>query len=239
MKRITLDAGNTRIKCGLWSNDLLENVVVFTDIHANELRLFANQHNEAQTIISSVMSYEDTQKLHRLFPNAVLFTHQTPIPLKNDYQQPETLGIDRLANAIGAFHTSKKPCMIVDAGTCLKIDLVDETGTYQGGSISPGLQMRLRSLHEFTGRLPLLEPEKIGLTNGKTTKDSCLSGVLNGMTYEIEGFYSRYIHLYPELTIFLTGGDVPYFDIDFKNPIFANENLTHYGLLLTLQHIHA
>lgn len=239
MKRITLDAGNTRIKCGIWKDELLQNVVVFDSVDANELNLFAREHSDAETIISSVLSYEDTQKLHRLFPNAVLFTHQTPIPLKNNYQQPETLGIDRLANAIGAFHSSKNACMVVDAGTCLKIDVVDETGTYQGGSISPGLQMRLKSLHDFTGRLPLLEPEKIGHVNGKTTKDSCLSGVLNGMTYEIEGFYLRYITLYPELTIFLTGGDVSYFDIDFKNPIFANENLTHYGLLLTLQHIHA
>ena len=239
MNRITLDAGNTRIKCGLWSNDSLQSVVSFSSATDQELQILASEYVETPCIISSVLSYEDTSHLHKLFPQAVLFTHQTPIPLKNNYKQPETLGIDRLANAIGAFHTAKKTALIIDLGTCLKIDLVDHNGVYQGGSISPGLQMRLKALHEFTGRLPLLEPSKTKVLNGQTTHDSCLSGVLNGMTYEIEGFYLRYSQLYPELTIFLTGGDASYFDLDFKNPIFANENLTHLGLLLTLQHIHA
>lgn len=239
VNRITLDAGNTRIKCGLWINDSLQSVVAFSSIEDPELRKLASEHVQTPCIISSVLSYEETSALHRLFPGAVLFTHQTPIPLKNNYKQPETLGIDRLANAIGAFHTAKKAALVIDLGTCLKIDLVDKHGVYQGGSISPGLNMRLKSLHEFTGRLPLLEPHKINLLGGQTTEESCLSGVLNGMTYEIEGFYLRYSQLYPELTIFLTGGDASYFDLDFKNPIFANENLTHLGLLLTLQHIHA
>lgn len=239
VNRITLDAGNTRIKCALWNDNSLQSVVAFSSIDDPELLKLASEYGQTASIISSVLSYEETSRLHQLFPNAVLFTHQTPIALQNNYKQPETLGIDRLANAIGAFHSAKKAALIIDLGTCLKIDLVDNDGVYQGGSISPGLKMRLKALHEFTGRLPLLEPHKVNLLCGQTTEESCLSGVLNGMTYEIEGFYLRYSQLYPELTIFLTGGDASYFDLDFKYPIFANENLTHLGLLLTLQHIHA
>lgn len=223
----------------MWEEDTLLEVKHFAHIDDETLQQFAREHTETPAILSSVLSYEDTQLLKNAFPHAVLFTHQTPIPLTNGYLQPETLGIDRLANAIGAFHKAKKACLVIDAGTCLKIDVVDETGTYLGGSISPGVQMRLRSLHDYTGRLPLLDARSIDFLNGKTTEESCLSGVINGMRYEIEGFFERYKKIYPELTIFLTGGDAPLFDGTIKNPIFADENLTHFGLLLTLQHVHA
>lgn len=204
-----------------------------------KLKNFASEHQETSTIISSVLSYEDTQTIRSLFANSVLFTHQTSIPLNNGYHQKETLGIDRLANAIAAYHKSKRATLIIDCGTCLKVDYVDSEGVYLGGSISPGLQMRLKSLPQFTGRLPLIEPREIELLNGRTTEESILSGVINGMKYEISGFVERYKQIDSELTIFLTGGDLGFFDRTIKSPIFVDENLTHFGLLLTLQHVNA
>ena len=239
MKRITLDAGNTRIKCGVWMNENLLEMHFFHGVNDAKLKHFASEHQNFPTIISSVLSYENTQTLKGLFPHSVLFTHQTPIPLTNGYLQKETLGIDRLANAIAGYQKAKKATLVIDCGTCLKIDYIDNQGTYLGGSISPGLQMRFRSLTEFTGRLPLVEAREIELLNGRTTEESCLSGVINGMKYEILGFVERYQEIDSELTIFLTGGDLAFFDRTIKNPIFVDENLTHYGLLLTLQYVNA
>jgi type III pantothenate kinase len=211
----------------------------FQGVEDAHLKNFAANHLEIPTMISSVLSYEETQKLKGLFPDSTLFTHQTPIPIENNYLQKETLGIDRLANAIAAYHKTKKACLIIDCGTCLKVDYIDQDGFYLGGSISPGLQMRFRSLTDFTGRLPLIEPREIELLNGRTTEESILSGVINGMKYEITGFVERYKEIDPELTIFLTGGDLGFFDRTIKSPIFVDENLTHYGLLLTLQYVNA
>ncbi len=239
MKRITLDAGNTRIKCGVWMNENLLEMYFFQGVDDPKLKNFASEHQQIPTIISSVLSYENTQTLKGFFPDSMLFTHQTPIPITNGYFQKETLGIDRLANAIAGYQKAKKATLIIDCGTCLKIDYIDSTGIYLGGSISPGLQMRFRSLAEFTGRLPLIEPREMELLNGRTTEESCLSGVINGMKYEILGFVERYQEMDPELTIFLTGGDLSFFDRTIKNPIFVDENLTHYGLLLTLQYVNA
>lgn len=239
MSWITIDVGNTRIKIARWEQQNLLEVLHF-DHHTDEnLQDFAKNNGHIPAIISSVRSEEDTNRLMDLFPNAIRFNHLCPIPLKNGYEQPDTLGMDRLANAIAAYHRSRTNTLIIDAGTCLKCDFVSADGTFLGGSISPGLTMRLRSLHDYTGKLPLIEDIQPTQFMGTTTVSSCLSGVLNGMRYEMEGFIAAYKNQYPELTIFLTGGDAPYFEFDPKSAIFASDNLTLEGLLLTLQHVHA
>jgi type III pantothenate kinase len=233
---LVIDAGNTRIKVGVFHHSDLKEVHSFDSQHLTDLKVFLQQHDHLPAIIASVKADKDTKWLKQLLPKALLFKTTMPLPLKMGYETPETLGVDRLCNAIAAHHLSRKACLIVDIGTCVKYDLVTADGTYEGGAISPGIELRFRAMHTFTGKLPLIEDKIVPPVIGKNTLDAMRSGVLHGIKNEIAGFAEYYRSQFPELTIFLTGGDANYFDLGLKNDIFADENLTLKGLQLTLAH---
>jgi type III pantothenate kinase len=141
------------------------------------------------------------------------------------------LGIDRICNATAiSKHESTGAKLSIDIGTCIKFDFLNKHNQYIGGSISPGLNMRFRSLNQFTANLPLvpinLNPKLIG----KNTFESIQSGVQLGMQAEIMGMITQYETQYPDLTIFMTGGDLQNFDFPQKNNIFADDNLTLKGI---------
>lgn len=159
-------------------------------------------------------------------------SHQTPVPLQTRYLTPETLGYDRLANAVAAWRLRKPDhhALAIDAGTCLKYDFVHSEKGYLGGAISPGLRMRYRALHDQTDALPLLtEAQRTPLT-GQSTYESMHSGVVNGMLAEIRQIIRQYRAEYPECSVFLTGGDASLFEEELKNHIFAHPFLTLTGL---------
>lgn len=153
------------------------------------------------------------------------------IPIAIDYETPETLGFDRIANACGlVFSLKKSSGIVIDCGTCITTTLITDK-TLQGGSISPGLSMRLKALHHFTGRLPLIEfNNQQPKLPGKNTTDSMLAGAIGGCIREIDGLISEYCsHLGP-LDVILTGGDGPYLVNQLKSPIFADSMLTLKGI---------
>ena len=132
---------------------------------------------------------------------------------------------------IGA--SSLKPnsdLLIIDAGTCITYEVIDARGNYWGGNIAPGMQMRLRALHEFTARLPLVEAEGEVPGMGYNTETAIRSGVLRGMKYEIEGYIKSMRSKFPHLQVFLTGGDHINFDTNIKNSIFSDRYLVPRGL---------
>lgn len=233
---LVIDAGNTRIKVGIFHRSDLQEVHSFDAQHLAELKTLLQQHDHFPAIIASVKADKDTRWLKQLLPKALLFRTTMPLPLKITYETPETLGADRLCNAIAAYHLSKKASLVVDCGTCVKYDLVTADGVYHGGAISPGIALRFRALHTFTGKLPLIEDKITPPVIGQNTLDAMRSGVMHGIKHEIMGFIAYYRSLMPELTIFLTGGDAGHFELDHKNDIFADENLTLKGLQLTLAH---
>jgi type III pantothenate kinase len=164
--------------------------------------------------------------------NAIIFSANTPIPLKNLYKSSATLGSDRLAASVGAFSFyPDKNVLTIDAGTCLKYNFVTAQNEYIGGAISPGLTMRLKAMNEFTHALPLIEIDKnfIDLV-GTNTKDSMLSGALIGAVAEVDGIINKYLLNYANLQVVLTGGDADYLGKQLKNRLFANQNLLLYGL---------
>lgn len=236
IKSIVVDAGNTRIKVGLFQGTNLQEVHAFSNDELGKLKSYLIKHKNNLGIISSVRSDKNTKWLKGLLPNAILFSHGLPVPLTNNYESPHTLGIDRLANAIAAANISDKNALIIDIGTCIKYDFVRYPKIYEGGSISPGIELRYRSMHQFTGKLPLIEDRAQGPLIGKNTLEAMRSGVMNGMHLEMVGFIEEYRRLYPELTIFLTGGDSQHFELGNKYGIFADENLTLKGLLIALLH---
>ena len=157
-------------------------------------------------------------------------TSLTPVPIGNAYQSPETLGVDRLAAAVAAVEVMGcKDCLVVDFGTAITIDLV-EGGVYRGGNISPGARTRFRALHDYTGRLPECSPTDEVLEYGSTTSQAIEQGVMQGITYEIEGYISHFSAQNVKITLIFTGGEAKYFVKRIKNAIFANCELVICGL---------
>ncbi|MCS7017871.1 MAG: type III pantothenate kinase [Bernardetiaceae bacterium] len=166
------------------------------------------------------------------------FTHHLPIPLKNCYQTPHTLGTDRLAAAVGAWQRfPHQHSLVIDIGTCVTYDFVTATAEFLGGIISPGLQMRLRAMHAFTSKLPLLTADCSHLPPpviGQNTTDAMLSGAFYGLAAEIQGIICHYRALFESFNILLTGGDALCFDKIIKDVNFVNENMVLDGLKAAL-----
>ena len=135
----------------------------------------------------------------------------------------------------GAAKYPGKNVLIISAGTALTFDFVNDRGEYLGGSISPGMEMRFNALHTFTDKLPLLSYQEPAELIGSTTRQSILSGVINGIICEIEGISRCYLEKYPGLKIILSGGDLNYFVKPLKISIFAVSNIVTLGLNIVLE----
>jgi type III pantothenate kinase len=189
-------------------------------------------------VISSVGNLEKDAFLdfnNRL--NVHFISHKDVFPFVNKYATPQTLGIDRMVLAAGAMlQFPNQNRLVIDAGTCVTYDFIDETDTYHGGAIAPGLRLRYESLHNFTAKLPLLTLENPDFLIGKSTAESIHSGVVNGFVYEIDGFIDEYKALYSNFIIILTGGDTDFLAKRLKNTIFANSNFLLESLNQTFQY---
>ena len=229
---LTIDIGNSFIKTLVFEDTVpvYRNVSeTLTSIHIKRL---LNKFPIKNSMLSSVVEVKKPilNALNKL-PHLKKLTASTSIPVKNLYETPTTLGKDRLANAIaGAFLFPGKNVLIIDVGTCIKYDFINSKKEYLGGSISPGLQMRFKSLHQFTGKLPLVKESKITELTGRSTVKAIQTGVIIGICEEMKGFIHRYKSKYKSLQIILTGGDANHFAEDLKLSIFAAEDLVNIGL---------
>lgn len=161
----------------------------------------------------------------------------TPLPFQNDYESRSTLGYDRIAAAAGAFTLFPgSNVLIIDAGTAITIDFLSARAEFQGGNISPGIDMRFRSLHDYTNKLPLIEKNSSFKLLGKNTEEAIRGGVMNAIIFELDGYIDVLKERYSDLKIILTGGDSNLFDKRLKNSIFANSNLNLTGLNRILEH---
>lgn len=236
-KYFVIDAGNTSLKAALFQNNTLIEVTKIdykSEDFWKRLHSFKNQ----QLILSSVVELQLEQQLIEFLTPTIVLSYKTPVPIDvSSYQTINTLGVDRLANAVaGAYFAKETHALIIDVGTCVKYDLVNAKKEYLGGIISPGIAMRFKAMHTFTGKLPLIEQVKPVNLIGDSTNSCMTSGVLNGLLSEIEGVIDKFEQKFENLTIFLTGGDRKMFDKALKNTIFVNENLTLWGLYLILKH---
>jgi len=229
---LIVDIGNTFIKVAQFEKGNFRDIKRFKD-----QRLFlqyVSSLSANNAIISSVRSDSFTNEVVNLFPEPLLLTVNTDLPIINSYKTPETLGNDRIANAVGAFNAlPNQNTLIIDAGTCLKFDFIDAYNNYIGGSISPGLKMRFKALHTFTDNLPLIDDVEINQLIGTDTTSSIQVGVYQGIIAEISNMISQYERKYDNLNLILTGGDLcSFLDIELsqKNSIFADEFHTLKGL---------
>ncbi len=223
---LVLDAGNTRVKIGAFSNGEL----IASDSVANEdIHTLLDLYPGFKMVVSSVRSDTETQAILETL-EATLIHASANLPFASKYKSP-TLGMDRLCNTMYLHSRAKtRYAACIDLGTCIKFDLYDKEVGYLGGSISPGINLRYKSLHDHTGKLPLLSKTHPEQLIGNTTEQSIESGVIRGIQYELDGFVNQYESQFPGLTFFVTGGDAAHFDIHSKNDIFAVENLTLIGI---------
>lgn len=187
----------------------------------------------ASTAVSTV---EVADLLRKCGMEVLEMTSLTPVPIGNDYLSPATLGVDRLAAAVGAVDVlGYRDCLIVDFGTAITIDLV-ENGVFRGGNISPGVRTRFRALHDYTSRLPQCEATDEILLLGRTTQQAIEQGVMEGITHEIEGYIRVFSLKNDKLTLIFTGGDANFFVKRIKNAIFAKCDLVLCGLNRILEY---
>ncbi len=230
---LVIDVGNTQAKLAVFDGRgklVIKKVV--KKLSPALVKKICSEHAVNSCIFSSVAGNDKSimsfLKKQRHF---ILFTDKTSVPLKNRYLTPKTLGRDRLANAVGAASLFPgKNCLVIDAGTCIKFDFVNAGNEYLGGAISPGVQMRYRSLHAFTAQLPLIKPKPHVKLTGNTTASAIVSGVQNGALSEIEHVIFQYKKQYKTLKIVVTGGDSGLFVNQIKSHIFAAPDLTLIGL---------
>ena len=230
---LCIDQGNSSTKVGVFNQNSLIESFSFVEFGKKEVTSLLSKFPIKYCIISSVVS--DNIDLKDDLKNRIQFltelSHKTPIPIKNSYSTPKTLGKDRLAAIIGASYLKpNQDLLVIDAGTAITYDLIDSSNTYVGGNIAPGLTMRLRSLHEFTQRLPMVEAKIESPLLGNTTETALISGAVYGIVFEIDGYIDALKIKYPQLSTFLTGGSTFYFDNKLKNAIFAERNLVLIGL---------
>ncbi len=155
----------------------------------------------------------------------------TRTPLKILYKSPHTLGVDRIAAAVGAWVTFlHKAVLVIDLGSCITYDLVTANGEYLGGAISPGIYLRYKAMSTFTANLPALKFDGFPPLIGRSTEECMQSGVVNGVLFEIEKMIEAYRKEIGDFEVILTGGDSNFFESKIKANIFVNQNLILEGL---------
>ena len=230
---IVLDIGNTLQKIAIFDNDDCVYNQLFPVITKEIITSIFNSFSIQNSIISSVAEVNiEVIEFLKTKTNFLPYTHQTRLPITILYKSVETLGLDRIANAVGAttLHPNRN-VLSIQAGTCLVLDFINEKGAYLGGSISPGFNMRFEMLYKKTSKLPLLrDHDEHTHFLGKDTQESILCGVKNGISYEIDGFINNYKKEYQELIVLFSGGDASCLQKFIKNTIFAAPNVVLIGL---------
>lgn len=230
---LAIDIGNTRAKLAWFkAGELIEKVVIEQTSPEKIFSRLTN-HLVKNVIYSTVADATDAELLaylkeHYFF---VQLTATTPIPIKNEYRTPETLGRDRLAAVVGAHHLlPARSCLVIDAGTCITFDLIDANGHYKGGNISPGLTMRMKAMHRFTARLPQVEQGETERWLGYDTESALKNGAQWGTIFEIKSFCHKCEEEFGAINVILTGGDADFLAKKLKRKIFVNHDLVLVGL---------
>jgi len=235
---LVIDIGNSRVKTGIFAKGKLLKNNTYNSFNLTALKsIFRENHGIENSILCSVKKYPATLKRFlSQKTNFIELTYQTPIPIRNTYKTPQTLGMDRLAAVCGAYSLHKgKNILVVNTGTCITYDFLDNKGQYRGGSISPGLDMRYKALHTFTGGLPLITPDTgFKKLTGTTTTEAIRSGVQVGIVKEVEGIIREYQSNWKDLTVILTGGSMQWMLKSLKIKIKGEPYLVLTGLNVIL-----
>lgn len=232
---LAIDIGNTRVKTGVFDQNNLVDTQVYDHLDQPSLQDQIHAYGVIHVIIASTGKDVDADFVKT--PGMIMkLSALTPIPIENHYQTPETLGQDRLAGVVGAsWLFPARNVLVVDAGTCVTFDFLEESGKYLGGNISPGLDMRFNAMHHFTQRLPVVERAASFSLLGQTTREALQNGGSMGMLMEIAGYVELLRKKYPEIQTVLTGGDAGYLSEHLNTQLTVEPHLILIGLNQILQ----
>ena len=229
---ICFDFGNTRLKAAIFKENELLEIAILSKGDEAEVAELIHKWSPKKSILSSVIHHDKgietllsaKTSFHLLGPSSVInFT--SPVG------KPETIGADRLAIIAAAVDKfPQQHSLAISLGTCITYNFVNNQHQFLGGSISPGMQMRFKAMHEQTALLPLITPSSEFTLVGYDTKTNLLSGVILGIAAEIDGIIGAYEQKYAKFNVLLTGGDICYFAPHLKKRIFADQNLLFKGL---------
>ena len=229
---LCFDFGNTRKKVAVFNAAEIKEVIALPDDSLETIQSLIKQFQPDKSILSSVidhnMAIEEllaaTTKFHKL-------SHLTKVSFTTPVDKPETIGADRLALTAAAVHLyPEKNNLVIGLGTCVTYNFINKYHEFVGGAISPGMEMRLKSLNYYTAKLPLLKANSNVPLIGYDTNTNILAGVVIGMAKEIDGFVDAYEEKFGNFNVLLTGGDIVYLGSHLKNKIFADPDLIFKGL---------
>jgi len=232
MITLCFDFGNTRLKVGIFDQSQLTGVMVMENDSIEAVESLINKFKPAKSILSSVVNHNT--EIEKLLTSKTRFhklSHQSKLPFTTQVSKPETIGADRLAlSAAAVFFYPGKHNLVIGLGTCVTYNFINKFNEFLGGGISPGLEMRMKAMHHFTAKLPLMKPNANVPLIGYDTATNLLSGTVLGLAYEIDGFINSYHEKFRNFNVHLTGGDIVYLASHLKNQIFADPELIFKGL---------
>jgi type III pantothenate kinase len=229
---LCLDFGNTRLKWALFSGEEITQSGLLRDDGMIDLRDCVELYRPAKSILSSVIDHppvmEEFLKEHTRFHK---LDHHSRVPVTTPVGKPETIGADRLALVVAAAHYFPEyNNLVIGLGSAVTYNYINRFHQFIGGSISPGMEMRFKSLQVFTAKLPLVKPHWNFPLAGYDTKTNIQSGVIFGMAKEIDGVIEAYEERYNNLHVLMTGGDAQYFMPFLKKKISVDQDLIFKGL---------
>lgn len=231
---LVLDFGNTKIKAAVFSDDNeVQEIFTWEEYKEELVDEIKSKYQIDSLLLCSVVEVPEKVQEHLKsgLSYYINLSTLTKLPIKNKYATPNTLGLDRIAAAVGAnMLCPNTPLLVIDMGTAITYDFVNSSNEFEGGNIAPGVNMRLKAMNSFTNKLPLLEAREEERLLGNDTSSAMMAGVLRGIEFEIEGYISEIKKKNPNLSVFLTGGDVFFFEKTVKSSIFVVSNLLLMGL---------
>lgn len=236
---LIIEQGNTSTKVAIYDKGRVEASFFYKKFSVDLLVPLFEAYDLQKGIYSTVVDKDEALAvfLQERLKYFLFFDEAVKLPVTVAYQTPQTLGKDRIAAVVGASYLQPgKNLLVIDAGTAITYEVIEASGVYRGGNISPEMTTRFLSLHNFTKRLPLVQEEKDIPLVGTTTVSALQAGVVNGIVFEMDGYIEALRKIYPDLLVFLTGGHSFYFETRLKNAIFANINLVLIGLNRILEY---
>jgi type III pantothenate kinase len=229
---LCFDFGNTRLKCAVFKEADIQELLVLPNDEPETIEALLKKYDPQKTILSSVIVHHpQLESLLAAHGSFHLLSHHSQLPFTVPVGKPETVGADRLAYCSAAcFFYPKQNNLIIACGSCITYNFINQDHAFLGGGISPGMEIRFKSLQYYTAKLPLVQAEPIVPLIGYDTKTNILSGVVLGMAMEIEGMIAAYAAKFGNFNAILTGGDAAYFVPHLKSRIFADSNLIYKGL---------
>ena len=237
MQNLLIETGNTALKAALAEGMTLGKTFRYQGEKKTEFILsLVEKEKPAAVVLASVYDIPaaDEKRLRRACPDLLLLDPSHRETLRK-YGLPDHLTFDRAAALIGVRHLFKgKPCTLLDFGTTLTADFMDEDGKWQGGCISLGCRTRFKALNRYSKALPSVNIPEDAPSTGTSLQSSIEAGVVSGIMFEIQG----YIDSRPGNIVVFTGGDANYFAKRMKNSIFVICNLVLIGLaLITVDYV--